>query len=86
MATHEASFDGHCNGYAMMQLAGYSEEEEREAREVPCLMRCPSSGGMRRWHDGNEGGQWLDDLEALANTNAQKDSSTVGSICSLMED
>ena len=63
-----------------------TEEEEREAREVPCLMRCPSSGGMRRWHDGNEGGQWLDDLEALANTNAQKDSSTVGSICSLMED
>lgn len=61
-----------------------TEEEEREAKETPCLMRCPSGGGMRSWHDGrgNEKKQWLMDLEALA-----KDTdATVGSTCLLMED
>lgn len=67
-----------------------TEEEEREAKEVPCLSRCPSSGGMRRWHDGNvdspnQSGQWLEDLEALAKLNAERKSSAAGSICSLME-
>lgn len=29
-----------------------SEESELDAKNVPCLSRCPSSGGMRSWHDG----------------------------------
>ena len=27
-------------------------ESELEAKSTPCLLRCPSSGGMRTWHDG----------------------------------
>eukprot|EP00980_Cylindrotheca_fusiformis_P029693 scaffold23723_cov181-Cylindrotheca_fusiformis.AAC.1 len=30
-----------------------TEEEEKEAKNTPCLSRCPSSGGMRRWHEQN---------------------------------
>lgn len=26
---------------------------ELEARNTPCLSRCPSAGGMRKWHDDN---------------------------------
>lgn len=65
-----------------------TEEEEREARETPCLQRCPSSGGMRSWHDGKGSGkgQWLEDLEALSKLNGDKDELLVGSKCSLMED
>ena len=54
-------------------------------------MRCPSSGGMRRWHDGNNiesnvnNGQWLEDLNALAKLNAKQDTLSE-SICSLMKD
>ena len=68
-----------------------TEEEERLASETPCLMRCPSSGGMRRWHDGNiesnvnNDEQWLEDLNALAKLNAKQDMSGE-SICSLMKD
>ena len=68
-----------------------TEEEEEAAKETPCLMRCPSSGGMRRWHDGNiiesnvNNEQWLEDLNALAKLNAKQDMSS-GSICSLMKD
>ena len=68
-----------------------TEEEEREARETPCLRRCPSSGGLRSWHDSNgqdaRKEEWLADLEALAQLNAKKDEETsVGSACYLMED
>jgi len=64
-----------------------TEEEEREARETPCLMRCPTNGGMRSWHDDTGSGRelWLKDLEALSKLNGAKDVS-VGSSCSLMED
>mmetsp|Transcript_23565 Transcript_23565/g.54816 ORF Transcript_23565/g.54816 Transcript_23565/m.54816 type:complete len:143 (+) Transcript_23565:582-1010(+) len=29
-----------------------TEATEREAKNTPCLSRCPSVGGMRAWHDG----------------------------------
>ena len=67
-----------------------TEEEEEAAKETPCLMRCPSSGGMRRWHDGNiiesnvNNEQWLEDLNALVKLNKQD--TLGGSICSLMKD
>jgi hypothetical protein len=42
-------------------------EEEREARETPCLSRCPSGGGLRRMHDvSSEKEEWLEDLNRLA--------------------
>lgn len=28
-------------------------KEELEAKNTPCLSRCPSAGGMRKWHDGS---------------------------------
>ncbi|KAL7540237.1 hypothetical protein ACHAXR_012526 [Thalassiosira sp. AJA248-18] len=64
-----------------------TEEEEREARETPCLMRCPSSGGMRSWHNGEGSGkeQWLNDLDALAKLNGEKDTSARTN-CLMMED
>ena len=64
-----------------------TEEEEREARETPCLMRCPSSGSMRSWHDGNNGSneQWMKDLENLANMN-EEENAAISSKCSLMGD
>lgn len=69
-----------------------TEEEERAAKDTPCLMRCPSSGGMRSWHNNNkeqqptdsESGQWLEDLKALGEL--QKMSNGSVSSCSLMED
>lgn len=27
--------------------------EEFDAMNTPCLSRCPSMGGMRKWHDGS---------------------------------
>jgi hypothetical protein len=30
-----------------------TELEEKEAKDTPCLSRCPTSGGMRKWHDEN---------------------------------
>lgn len=29
-----------------------SPELELEAKNTPCLSRCPTSGGMRKWHTG----------------------------------
>ena len=69
-----------------------TEEEEREARETPCLQRCPSGGGMRSWHDNNNGElgnrsgtneQWLQDLEDLGKLNTEERAT---STCMLMED
>lgn len=64
-----------------------TEEEEKEARETPCLMRCPSSGGMRSWHDGkgSKKEQWLEDLEELAKITKGK-APPAASKCLLMED
>ena len=64
-----------------------TEEEEREARETPCLMRCPSGGGMRSWHNGNiRNEKWLEDLEALGKLQSAKYSISEGSNCLLMND
>lgn len=71
-----------------------TEEEERLAKETPCLMRCPSGGSMRSWHsnDGmsDENGtgslQWLEDLRELERWNAQESEAKVQSACLLMED
>lgn len=66
-----------------------TEEEEREARETPCLNRCPTSGGMRSWHNDKEGSgkeQWLEDLEELAELNGRNDGVSVSSSCALMVD
>lgn len=29
-----------------------TDQGELDAKDTPCLSRCPSSGGMRQWHDG----------------------------------
>jgi len=64
-----------------------TEEEEREARETPCLMRCSSSGVMRSWHDGkgSRKEQWLEDLDELAKITERK-APIAASKCLLMED
>ncbi|KAL3761463.1 hypothetical protein ACHAW5_001393 [Stephanodiscus triporus] len=61
-----------------------TEEEERDARATPCLMRCPSGGSMRSWHNGKGNGdeQWLMDLATLTADNDPSARST----CLLMED
>jgi hypothetical protein len=68
-----------------------TEEDERLAKDTPCLMRCPSNGGMRSWHNGNvpqanesQSGQWLEDLKALGELEEMKNRSIPS--CSLMED
>lgn len=67
-----------------------TEEEELMAKDTPCLMRCPSNGGMRTWHNGSDQGdtdyseQWLVDLKALGELEESKTGSV--SSCSLMED
>lgn len=30
-----------------------TKEEEIEAKDTPCLSRCPTAGSLRRWHNGN---------------------------------
>ena len=30
-----------------------TQESEFEATNIPCLERCPTSGSMRKWHDGS---------------------------------
>lgn len=53
-----------------------TDEEERGARETPCLSRCPSAGGLRKLHDGSpDQDKWLKDLAAVS-----------GSTCVLMDD
>ena len=27
-------------------------QEELDAKNTPCLSRCPTAGGMRKWHQG----------------------------------
>lgn len=63
-----------------------TEEEELRARETPCLMRCPSVGGMRSWHDGkgSEKELWLEELEALAKSNGPNNVAGESN-CQLME-
>mmetsp|Transcript_13382 Transcript_13382/g.27335 ORF Transcript_13382/g.27335 Transcript_13382/m.27335 type:complete len:416 (+) Transcript_13382:151-1398(+) len=71
-----------------------TEEEERLARDTPCLRRCPSGGGMRSWHDGKlyddygGDGKWLEDLKALAEETKKptKSEEAMISTCILMED
>ena len=75
-----------------------NEEEERLAKDTPCLGRCPSRGGMRSWHNGSgdgggeeeemmSGQQWLEDLKALGELQQQGVKNEMsGSSCSLMED
>jgi hypothetical protein len=52
-----------------------TEEEERLARETPCLMRCPSGGSMRGLHGADMRGNvedsklWLEDLRQLSRLN-----------------
>ncbi len=29
-------------------------DKEQEALNTPCFARCPSSGGLRQWHNGKE--------------------------------
>lgn len=65
-----------------------TEEDEREAKETPCLMRCPSGGSLRRWHNGvgdSEAEQWMVDLASLS-TEMDDSSSSGGSNCAFMED
>jgi hypothetical protein len=62
-----------------------TDEENQLAKDTPCLMRCPSNGGMRSWHNGNSDSnseQWLEDLKALE----ELQNGSVVSSCSLMED
>ncbi|KAL3774191.1 hypothetical protein ACHAWO_000471 [Cyclotella atomus] len=56
-----------------------TEEEEREARNTPCLSRCPSGGGLRSFHNAApEREEWLEDLNKLALAQ--------GASCVLMDD
>lgn len=50
-----------------------TEEEERKARESPCLARCPTGGRMRSWHDRNREA-WLEDLNEVAKEHHERDS------------
>ena len=65
-----------------------TEQDEREARETPCLMRCPSGGRLRRLHNGLgvvEDEQWMLDLASLR-TEMEDSSSSGGSNCAFMVD
>ena len=30
-----------------------TEQSELDAMNIPCLAKCPSSGGLRKWHSGS---------------------------------
>lgn len=53
-----------------------SEAGEIDARNTPCLSRCPSSGGMRQWHSGKGKGAG----------SITEEQAVVAPQCSLMED
>jgi hypothetical protein len=56
-----------------------TEEEEMEARNTPCLSRCPSGGSLRSFHNAaSESSEWLKDLNKLAIAQ--------GASCVLMDD
>ncbi|EJK55179.1 hypothetical protein THAOC_25114 [Thalassiosira oceanica] len=62
-----------------------SEEELLLSKETPCLRRCPSRGGLRKWHDGSEEAPiWIKELEAL--TKETPSSLEDRGTCALMED
>ena len=68
-----------------------TEEENRLAKDTPCLMRCPSNGGMRSWHNdsgqraaSSNSEQWLEDLKALELEELKNGNGSTS--CSLMED
>ena len=42
--THECQFS-----FGLMP----DTQGELDAKSTPCLSRCPSAGGMRKWHDGS---------------------------------
>lgn len=72
-----------------------TEEEEKLAKETPCLMRCPSGGSMRSWHSAGSMGdryaqgsvQWLEDLKQLERQlNEERNEAPVQSACLMMED
>jgi hypothetical protein len=46
---------------------------ELDAKNTPCLSRCPSAGGMRKWHDGG------------SSKVSVKESSKTVSACQLMD-
>ena len=63
-----------------------SEEELLQSKETPCLQRCPSRGGLRKWHDGSEEAPiWIKELEALTKETPPSSSEDRGT-CTLMED
>ena len=51
-----------------------TEQSELDAKDTPCLSRCPTNGSMRRWHSGE--GEFAS--TALASTPTNK--------CSLMDE
>jgi hypothetical protein len=65
-----------------------TEQDDREARETPCLMRCPTGGRLRRLHNGLgvvEAEQWMVDLASLR-TEMEDSISSGGSNCAFMDD
>mmetsp|Transcript_4154 Transcript_4154/g.5445 ORF Transcript_4154/g.5445 Transcript_4154/m.5445 type:complete len:98 (+) Transcript_4154:118-411(+) len=65
-----------------------SEGGELEAKNTPCLSRCPTAGSMRQWHDGKG-----TNLKNTPNNNPKETSTTTTTVdatgssqCSLMKD
>lgn len=57
-----------------------TEQEEAEAKNTPCLSRCPTAGGLRKWHDG----------QVSSSPTVEKDrptaESVLGEACQFMEE
>jgi len=53
-----------------------NENEEAKAKLTPCFSACPSSGGMRMWHDGKGGKKYEEAGEGIVATSQSQ--------CSLM--
>jgi hypothetical protein len=51
------------------------EKLELEAKSTPCLLRCPTNGGLRKWHDG----------EASSPANQDPETTTT-EVCQYMEE